>query len=544
MRIQAASVAALLLCSASSLAAPPPPQRPAAPQITVGADLRELIFDWEPVPGATHYDLLANPDGHSGFTSVSGQIPATRTRAGVSISVHLQHWSSARYMVAACNAAGCRNSAPLPVTDQMLDTIGYFKASNTNAGDGFGYNVALSFDGYTLAVTAVDEDSNATRVNGDQANNSSQSSGAVYVFRRDGRRWRQEGYLKAGVNQPQQYFGYGYPFGQQALAITGNGELLAVGAPAETVNGVHAAGKVYFFGRAANGSWRLLSSLIAPNPQRNDYFGASVDISVDGRTLKVTSIQPQDGEGNPEVRTHIFTRSASAWVHSITIAPPIPGEFCQTVRLSGDGNTIVSSCWGYIGAPTRLVTYKRNGNAWNQATDLVVSSARTLQPLAVNFNGTRMAFTDSPGLSKTVHTHRWNGTAWVRDGSINPPVPVVSINTFGEYLVFNGTGNMLVVGDILSGAAGAGISETATPGTEDSGAVFVYQRGSGTPWALRSVVKAPRPSIENNLGVWLAVSGSGLTLAVGAPYEDSAATGVDGDQTDSSASSAGAVYLY
>ncbi len=33
-------------------------------------------------------------------------------------------------------------------------------------------------------------------------------------------------------------------------------------------------------------------------------------------------------------------------------------------------------------------------------------------------------------------------------------------------------------------------------------------------------------------------------LAVGAPGEDGAATGIDGDQTDSSAVGAGAVYVY
>jgi hypothetical protein len=37
---------------------------------------------------------------------------------------------------------------------------------------------------------------------------------------------------------------------------------------------------------------------------------------------------------------------------------------------------------------------------------------------------------------------------------------------------------------------------------------------------------------------------AGDTLAVGAYTEDSAATGVNGDQTDVSASAAGAVYLY
>ncbi len=60
----------------------------------------------------------------------------------------------------------------------------YVKASNTDAFDDFGQSVALSDDGNTLAVGAIDEDSAATGVNGDQADNNSARAGAVYVFHR------------------------------------------------------------------------------------------------------------------------------------------------------------------------------------------------------------------------------------------------------------------------------------------------------------------------------------------------------------------------
>jgi hypothetical protein len=56
----------------------------------------------------------------------------------------------------------------------------YLKASNTETADQLGYSVALSGD--TAAVGAIGEDSNATGVNGNQANNSASNSGAVYVF--------------------------------------------------------------------------------------------------------------------------------------------------------------------------------------------------------------------------------------------------------------------------------------------------------------------------------------------------------------------------
>ena len=63
----------------------------------------------------------------------------------------------------------------------------YLKASNTDAGDAFGYSVAVSGD--TVVVGANFETSGATGVNGDQADNSAPFAGAAYVFVRNGTTW-------------------------------------------------------------------------------------------------------------------------------------------------------------------------------------------------------------------------------------------------------------------------------------------------------------------------------------------------------------------
>ena len=57
----------------------------------------------------------------------------------------------------------------------------YIKASNTGWGDAFGSAVAI--DGGTCVIAANLEDSNAVGVDGNQSNNSSFDSGAVYVRR-------------------------------------------------------------------------------------------------------------------------------------------------------------------------------------------------------------------------------------------------------------------------------------------------------------------------------------------------------------------------
>ncbi|MBI5773067.1 MAG: FG-GAP repeat protein, partial [Verrucomicrobia bacterium] len=74
-------------------------------------------------------------------------------------------------------------SAAAPVPAQQA----YLKASNTGAGDNFGYIVALSGD--TLVVGVPNEDSNATGANGNQSDNTATNSGAAYVFVRNGANW-------------------------------------------------------------------------------------------------------------------------------------------------------------------------------------------------------------------------------------------------------------------------------------------------------------------------------------------------------------------
>src|SRR5262249_17365498 len=69
-----------------------------------------------------------------------------------------------------------------------------------------------------------------------------------------------------------------------------------------------------------------------------------------------------------------------------------------------------------------------------------------------------------------------------------------------------------------------------------SGAAFVFVR-SGTNWSQHAYLKASNAGAEDGFGFSVAVSGD--TVVVGAPAEDSNATGVNGNQSDNSAQSAG-----
>ena len=97
----------------------------------------------------------------------------------------------------------------------------YIKASNNDASDLFGRRVVL--DGDTLAVGAGGESSNQTTITNDNStassNDTSNDSGAVYVYKRTGTTWAQEAYVKASNNDADDYFGSSDALDNDTLAV-------------------------------------------------------------------------------------------------------------------------------------------------------------------------------------------------------------------------------------------------------------------------------------------------------------------------------------
>ena len=213
----------LAACGSGGEDTPPPP---AAPVVALQVQpVKTFSFTWADVTGASEYRLLEDADttdAEAGYEQVAS------VAAGVGRHDHvvaLHRRTNAGYVLQACNAGGCSDSAPVAASVALAAAIGYIKASNAGAHDGFG-TVALSADGSTLAVGATGEASSATGPGGNQADDSATGSGAVYVFRRRGTAWAQEMYLKAGNAQAGDLFG-------SAVALSADGDTLAVGARQE-----------------------------------------------------------------------------------------------------------------------------------------------------------------------------------------------------------------------------------------------------------------------------------------------------------------------
>src|SRR5262245_61599870 len=114
---------------------------------------------------------------------------------------------------------GCQSSGAVYVFIRSNGTWSqqaYIKASNTQAGDNFGHQVAVSGD--ILAVSAVRETSCARGINANQMDNGCLNAGAVYVFTRTNGVWNQQAYIKASNAQAGHNFGWKLALDSETLA--------------------------------------------------------------------------------------------------------------------------------------------------------------------------------------------------------------------------------------------------------------------------------------------------------------------------------------
>ena len=207
----------------------------------------------------------------------------------------------------------------------------YLKASNTGAGDLFGHTVALSGDGDTLAVGALQEDSNATGVSTTAptaAGSGATDSGAVYVFTRSGATWSQSAYLKASNTGAGDGFGHSAGLSGDTLVFgalqeDSNATGVSTTAPTAAGSGATDSGAVYVFTRSG-ATWSQSAYLKASNTGAGDLFGHSVALS--GDTLAINAYREDSnatgvstttpttaGSGASETSERLLTSSSCSW---------------------------------------------------------------------------------------------------------------------------------------------------------------------------------------------------------------------------------------
>ncbi len=223
------------------------------------------------------------------------------------------------------------------------------------AGDLFGFSVATSSSGDTIAVGAPENGGGASK------------KGQIRVFDWDGVAWIQRGIdIDGGANNDRL---------GSSVALSANGNDLIAGATQDDVFAGGGAGyaRVYRWNGAA---WLPRGATIS-GQVADDAAGYSVDMSNDGNTIAVGAhLYGSGGVALGRGRVRVFTFVGGAWSQ---IGSNIDGEPNDqsgvAVSLSGDGSVVAIGASLHDGAAgvdsgtTRVYTF--NGGVWTQrGTDI------------------------------------------------------------------------------------------------------------------------------------------------------------------------------
>ena len=256
----------------------------------------------------------------------------------------------------------------------------------------------------------------------------------------------------------------------------------------------------------------------ASNTEASDQFGLSVALSGDtlavGARFEASATTGIDGDqGDNSVfragAVYVFTRDgARVWSQQAYVKPStidVGDYFGQSIALSGD--TLAVGALFEDSAATGI-----DGDQ----SDNSVSGA-----------GAVYVFTrDAAGI--------WSQQAYVKPSTIDVA------DQFGRSLTLSG--DTLAVGGREEDSNATGINgDQSDNSAMDAGAVYVFMRDGAEIWSQKAYIKASNTDADDEFGHSLTLSGD--ALAIGTGLEDSAATGIDGDQSDNSAEFAGAVWV-
>ena len=272
-----------------------------------------------------------------------------------------------------------------------------------------------------------------------------------------------------------------------SVAISNDTIVIGSSGHSEIVDGrtISSIGAAYVTKRDETGAWEIPQYIEAPNRTAYNYFGSSV--TVHGDRIAIAS----SGEDRGAVYTYM---------NSITC------PFCDSQRLT-----------------TSDIFDNRYGVSLDMSENLLVVGS----PNEEKQGSVYVYIRDESGI-------------WIEDSIIRPPVSQ-DHDSFGQAVAVSGD-------TIVIGAPREDGGATHVDGDEhdnnapNSGAVYVYVRDADGTWTKQVYIKASNADTSDYFGRSVDIDND--TLVVGAIYEDSKSTGVNGDETDNSAQNSGAAYIF
>ncbi len=305
-------------------------------------------------------------------------------------------------------------------------------ASDGEANDNFGGDVAVSADGNTVVMGATGDDS---------------GKGSAYVFRWNGSSWMQKK-LTASEGAANDAFG-------ASVAVSEDGDVVIVGASYDDVDLNSDQGSVYVY--RWNGSSWVETKITASDGLASDYFGCSVSVSSDGNII-VVGAHGDDDKGTDSGSAYVYRWNGSSWVGTKLLASDGTGSdyFGMSVSVSADGNTVAVGAYmdDDMGSGSGSVyVYRWNGSSWAQikitAGDGVAGDGLG-NSVAVSADGAMIAvgspWNDIMGAnSGAAYVYRWNGSSYEQVRKLNAEDGLAD-DRFGQEVAVSQDGAAVVVG--------------------------------------------------------------------------------------------------
>ena len=317
-----------------------------------------------------------------------------------------------------------------------------------------------------------------------------------------------------------------------SVSTSGDGRTIAVGAP--TANGND--GAVYVYVKPAGG-WssstetaKLTPSDYAPFDEEN-YFGDSVAVSSDGRTIAVGAFLADERGPNGQTyegAAYVFVKPAGGWKSGTETAKLTPSNpdssqsLGSSIGVSGDGSTIAVGEMNNISDfPSAVYVYVKPAGGWTSGTEIAQLTGsdeffgESFGPsVALSNDGDTIAVGSGyDGVYVFVRPFFFGWASTTQNAKLTATDATFG-DGFGQSVGISSDGSVI--------AAGAPYAAKSTdPNGTSEGAAYIFVEHHST-WtnATQTAELTQSGAIDTLFGWSIGISGDGGTVVVGTDVDD------------------------
>ena len=249
------------------------------------------------------------------------------------------------------------------------------------AGTGFGASVACSSDGQRVVVGAPEN-----------------GGGAAHVFVREGSLWTEEAGLTAAVSSVR--------FGD-SVDISGDGSVVVVGS---------FLGSVAEVWTRSGSIWSRAAELDRSVEEDGDWYGWAVAVSGDGSRVAVGAPEATTPAGESAGRVFVYARSGDTWTEEAVLVDPLGAasyRFGRDVAFDAAGEVLVA-----IGLRVRVSVFERSGTSWGATPAIEPLTSFATAHLDVDAAGDHVIIGMEVATGGRVWTYERRGP-WELDGEFS-----------------------------------------------------------------------------------------------------------------------------